>query len=190
MLAHKSCKNGILAIHQCQIQPKNLPSKLRGGGYGGHSGGGYGSHSSGYGSDMCCPAGWGLFQPKNDSKQLNFLQLKKVVSLWFTEYTIRNDLNHRTEIMYNLIIIFRCLIILKTNFAFSYIIYGLKLLHFCIVIDPLILASLIGFIGLATFFLNQLIAMSMLMMRRRKRRGANQNPYHDIIDIYHEGEWG
>ena len=39
-----------------------------------------------------------------------------------------------------------------------------------LVVDPLTYASLLGFIALATYFLNVLIAMSMLMMRRKRRR--------------------
>ena len=39
-----------------------------------------------------------------------------------------------------------------------------------LVVDPLTYAALIGFIGLATYFFREFIAMSMLMMARKRRR--------------------
>lgn len=52
-----------------------------------------------------------------------------------------------------------------------------------LVVDTLTYISLIAFIGLATYFLNEFIAMSMLAKRRRKRRNV-------VIDsqIIHEGK--
>ena len=38
-----------------------------------------------------------------------------------------------------------------------------------LVVDPLTFISLLGFIGLAAYFLNDLIAMSNLMAKRKKR---------------------
>ena len=61
-----------------------------------------------------------------------------------------------------------------------------------LVVDPLTYAALLGFIALATYFLNILIAMSMLMMRRKRRRKRELNfetflPV-DILDNWTEGK--
>ena len=50
-----------------------------------------------------------------------------------------------------------------------------------LVVDPLTYAALIGFIGLATYFFNEFIAMSMLMMAR-KRRKRELNLHEDIVN--------
>ena len=52
-----------------------------------------------------------------------------------------------------------------------------------LVVDTLTYISLIAFIGLATYFLNEFIAMSMLAKRRRKRRNVVINS-----QIIHEGK--
>ena len=62
-----------------------------------------------------------------------------------------------------------------------------------LVVDPLTFAALTGFIGLATYFLERYIAMSMLMMARKKRRkrALNLNEdtiVHETIDIFSEGK--
>ena len=49
------------------------------------------------------------------------------------------------------------------------------------VIDPLTFISLLAFLGLATYFLNELIAMSNLMMARRRKRDT-------VPDIFKEGK--
>ena len=47
----------------------------------------------------------------------------------------------------------------------------------------------IGFIALATYFLNELIAMSMLAKRRKKRAFASNSQYiTDVLKVYHEGK--
>ena len=51
------------------------------------------------------------------------------------------------------------------------------------VIDPLTYAALLGFLALATYFFERLIAMSMLMMAKRKRRDVVINS-----QIIHEGK--
>ena len=51
-----------------------------------------------------------------------------------------------------------------------------------LVVDPLTYAALIGFIGLATYFFREFIAMSMLMMARKKRRKRELNLYSDILN--------
>ena len=60
-----------------------------------------------------------------------------------------------------------------------------------LVVDPLTYAALIGFIGLATYFFNEFIAMSMLMMAR-KRRKRELNLHSDIVnetlDTFNEGK--
>ena len=60
------------------------------------------------------------------------------------------------------------------------------------VVDPLTYAAIIGFIGLATYFFNELIAMSMLMMARKKRRKRELNLHSDILneiqDTFSEGK--
>ena len=50
-----------------------------------------------------------------------------------------------------------------------------------LVVDPLTYAALIGFIGLATYFFREFIAMSMLMMARKKRRKRELNLQADIV---------
>ena len=52
-------------------------------------------------------------------------------------------------------------------------------------VDPLTFISIVAFIGLATYFLQEFIAMSMLMMARQKRRNV-------IIDssLFYEGMIG
>ena len=62
-----------------------------------------------------------------------------------------------------------------------------------LVVDPLTFAALTGFIGLATYFLERYIAMSMLMMARKKRRkrALNLNEdtiVHETIDIFSGGK--
>ena len=62
-----------------------------------------------------------------------------------------------------------------------------------LVVDPLTFAALTGFIGLATYFLERYIAMSMLMMARKKRRKRALNLNEDTIvnetlDIFSEGK--
>ena len=62
-----------------------------------------------------------------------------------------------------------------------------------LVVDPLTFAALTGFIGLATYFLERYIAMSMLMMARKKRRkrALNLNEdtiVHETLDIFSEGK--
>ena len=62
-----------------------------------------------------------------------------------------------------------------------------------LVVDPLTFAALTGFIGLATYFLERYIAMSMLMMARKKRRkrafNLNEDTIvHETIDIFSEGK--
>ena len=47
-----------------------------------------------------------------------------------------------------------------------------------LVIDPLTFISLLSFIGLAAYFLNDLIAMSNLMVRRKR----------DLKNVFNEGE--
>jgi hypothetical protein len=58
-----------------------------------------------------------------------------------------------------------------------------------LVVDPLTYAALIGFIGLATYFFNEFIAMSMLA-KRRKKRAFDLNSYFitDVLEVYHEGK--
>ena len=51
-----------------------------------------------------------------------------------------------------------------------------------LVVDPLTYAALIGFIGLATYFFREFIAMSMLMMARKKRRKRELNLHSDIFN--------
>ena len=51
-----------------------------------------------------------------------------------------------------------------------------------LVVDPLTYAALIGFIGLATYFFREFIAMSMLMMARKKRRKRELNLHSDILN--------
>ena len=51
-----------------------------------------------------------------------------------------------------------------------------------LVVDPLTFAALTGFIGLATYFLERYIAMSMLMMARKKRRKRALNLNEDIVN--------
>ena len=51
-----------------------------------------------------------------------------------------------------------------------------------LVVDPLTYAALIGFIGLATYFFREFIAMSMLMMARKKRRKRELNLHADILN--------
>ena len=61
-----------------------------------------------------------------------------------------------------------------------------------LVVDPLTYAALIGFIGLATYFFREFIAMSMLMMARKKRRKRELNLHSDILneilDYFSEGK--
>ena len=62
-----------------------------------------------------------------------------------------------------------------------------------LVVDPLTYAALIGFIGLATYFFREFIAMSMLMMARKKRRkralNLNENTVvNETLGIFNEGE--
>ena len=61
-----------------------------------------------------------------------------------------------------------------------------------LVVDPLTYAALIGFIGLATYFFREFIAMSMLMMARKKRRKRELNLHSDILneilDTFSEGK--
>ena len=61
-----------------------------------------------------------------------------------------------------------------------------------LVVDPLTYAALIGFIGLATYFFREFIAMSMLMMARKKRRKRELNLHSDIVnetlDNFNEGK--
>ena len=48
---------------------------------------------------------------------------------------------------------------------------------------------IIGFIALATYFLNEFIAMSMLAKRRKKRAfGSNSQFVTDVLEVYHEGK--
>ena len=48
---------------------------------------------------------------------------------------------------------------------------------------------IIGFIALATYFLNEFIAMSMLAKRRKKRAFDSNSPYiTDVLEVYHEGK--
>ena len=62
-----------------------------------------------------------------------------------------------------------------------------------LVVDPLTFAAITGFIFLATYFLERYIAMSMLMMARKKRRKRALNLQSNIIvneglDIVNEGK--
>ena len=61
-----------------------------------------------------------------------------------------------------------------------------------LVVDPLTYAALIGFIGLATYFFREFIAMSMLMMARKKRRKRELNLHSNIVnetlDTFNEGK--
>ena len=42
---------------------------------------------------------------------------------------------------------------------------------------------------MATYFLNELIAMSMLAKRRKKRAfGSNSQFVTDVLEVYHEGK--
>ena len=54
-----------------------------------------------------------------------------------------------------------------------------------LVVDTLTYISLIAFIGLATYFLNEFIAMSMLAKKRKRRKKRNV-----VIDsqLFHEGK--
>ena len=48
---------------------------------------------------------------------------------------------------------------------------------------------IIGFIALATYFLNELIAMSMLAKRRKKRAFNPSSQYiTDVLEVYNEGK--
>mgnify|MGYP001409471230 CR=1 FL=1 len=62
-----------------------------------------------------------------------------------------------------------------------------------LVVDPLTYAALIGFIGLATYFFREFIAMSMLMMARKKRRkralNLDEDIFNETIDIFSEGKY-
>jgi hypothetical protein len=57
-----------------------------------------------------------------------------------------------------------------------------------LVVDPLTVTALVGFIGAATFFLNTVITMStaISMIGRRRRRDAS--PLEHVLDLWHEGE--
>ena len=61
-----------------------------------------------------------------------------------------------------------------------------------LVVDPLTFAALTGFIGLATYFLERYIAMSMLMMARKKRRrralNLNEDIVNETINIFSKGK--
>ena len=61
-----------------------------------------------------------------------------------------------------------------------------------LVVDPLTYAALIGFIGLATYFFREFIAMSMLMMARKRRRKRDFNfkslLVWDILETLYEGK--
>lgn len=51
-----------------------------------------------------------------------------------------------------------------------------------LVIDPMTLLALLGFLAAAVYLLNELIAMSMLMMARRRKR---QEPH---LELFMEGK--
>ena len=58
-----------------------------------------------------------------------------------------------------------------------------------LVVDPLTFIALVGFIALATYFLQQFIEMSMLeMMRRKKRKRSINEPDNVFYDVFQEGK--
>ena len=53
------------------------------------------------------------------------------------------------------------------------------------VVDPLLIMALLGFIGAATYFLQSLITMNLMMARRKKRSLKSGRPEHplDFINL-------
>ena len=57
-----------------------------------------------------------------------------------------------------------------------------------LVMDPLTIFALLGFLAAATYMLRVEITMSMLMAAGRRRKRDVRNSYQNILDVLHSGK--